>query len=162
MKVKKATKIFIILKRLFRIREWSDFDRIKAATQFVIAAFKQVFIPQEKKLKKNALQKKIQEDSFQKAVEKMHLAQGDLYEKQTSLYRLSLLMSVTALGLFSYAIYQLLYGSYRAVMVSLVLTLLALTLAFRYHFWYFQIREKRLGCSLREWYDSLRSTRGKK
>ena len=31
-------------------------------------------------------------------------------------------------------------------------TLIALVLAFRYHFWYFQMKQHKLGCTFNEWY----------
>jgi intracellular multiplication protein IcmV len=43
-------------------------------------------------------------------------------------------------------------GSIKAFIVSLVVTLIALILAYRYHFWYFQMKQRKLGCTFSEWY----------
>lgn len=161
MKIKKATKIFGILQRIFKIREWVDFYRIKAATLYIFNIFKQVFIPQKRSFENLSQKQEVQKNYFNTAVKKMNLTEENLAEKQTSLLRLSLLMSVFSLSLTGYGIYQLLYGTYRAFLVTAVLALVALTLAFRYHFWYFQIKERRLGCTIREWFESF-AARGKK
>jgi intracellular multiplication protein IcmV len=51
--------------------------------------------------------------------------------------------------------YQLFYGSYQAAIVSFIILWIALVLAFRYHFWYFQIKNRKLGCTVYEWYRGL-------
>ena len=61
-------------------------------------------------------------------------------------------MLLSACLIFVYAGYQFFYGSIKAFIVSLVVMLIALVLAFRYHFWYFQIKQRKLGCTFNEWY----------
>ncbi|MDI9818677.1 MULTISPECIES: type IVB secretion system protein IcmV [unclassified Legionella] len=143
MKIKKSTKLVGIFKRIFNVRAWFDFDRLSAFTAYLVGGFKTMFIPQKQTG---------QGESFEAAVARMHLSEKDLIAKQKALYRLSILMCAAAVFIFSYSLYHLYYGTYRAVIVSLVLTLVALVLAFRYHFWYFQIKERKLGCSISEWY----------
>ncbi|KTD12994.1 type IVB secretion system protein IcmV [Legionella jamestowniensis] len=142
MKIKKSTRLVGIIKRIFNVRAWIDFDRVRAFTAYLAAGFQKMFIPQQTEAG----------ESFEAAVARMNLSEQELQAKQIALYRLSLLMCLVAVGIFAYSIYHLYYGSYRAVIVSLVLVLVALVLAFRYHFWYFQIKERKLGCSIREWY----------
>ncbi|ASQ45097.1 hypothetical protein clem_02680 [Legionella clemsonensis] len=132
-----------IIKRIFNVRAWIDFDRVRAFTSYLAAGFQKLFIPQQQTEKG---------ESFEAAVARMNLSEQELQAKKKALYRLSVLMCLAAVGIFSYSIYHLYYGSYRAVVVSLVLVLVALVLAFRYHFWYFQIKERKLGCSFSEWY----------
>ncbi|CEK11710.1 type IVB secretion system protein IcmV [Legionella hackeliae] len=143
MKIKKSTRLASILKRIFNVRAWIDFDRVRAFTAYLVAGFQKMFIPQ---------QQTGQGESFEAAIARMNLSEQDLQAKQSALYRLSLLMSAAAVCIFGYAVYHLFYGTYRALIVSLVLVLVALVLAFRYHFWYFQIKERKLGCSISEWY----------
>ena len=93
-----------------------------------------------------------QTETFKAAVKRLGLSEQDLVIKQQGLMRLVVLMLVLALGLLGYTVYQGIYGSILGVVVSLVLTLIALVMAFRYHFWWFQIKHRKLGCSLREWF----------
>lgn len=143
MKKNQSSRIVTILSSIFNLRAWIDFDRLKSFTTYLVNGFKKMFVPQ--KLTGPG-------ESFEDAMSRLNISEKDLQDKKTALYRLSLLMCVAALFIFAYAIYHLVYGGYRAVIISLVVMLIALVLAFRYHFWYFQIKERRLGCTMQEWY----------
>jgi len=143
MKTKHANRTFLIFTRIFNFRYWIDFDRMKSFTFYLANGFKRMFVPQSKPAA---------EESFQEAVANLNLSDEDLKNKQIALFRLCILMCTIAGALFGYAIYQLFFGSFKGLIISLVVMLIALALAFRYHFWYFQIKEKVLGCTLREWY----------
>jgi intracellular multiplication protein IcmV len=143
MKIKRSTRLVKIVKQIFNVRAWLDYDRLKSFTVYLVAGFQRMFIPQ---------QRTDQGESFEAAIARLNLNAQELRAKQTALYRLSILMCTAASFIFIYAMYQLYYGGYRAVVVSLVLMLVALVLAFRYHFWYFQIKARKLGCSLSDWY----------
>jgi intracellular multiplication protein IcmV len=62
-------------------------------------------------------------------------------------------MIVAALLLFAYMTYEIYFGYFLGALLSLVVAFLALALAFRYHFWFFQIKQRRLGCSVSEWFN---------
>ncbi len=142
MKIKKSSHLAEIVKRLFNVRWWLDYDRLKAFTTYLVQGFAKFFIPQSHK----------KGESFEMAVKRMNLTSKDLVLKQKALFRLSLLMSVFMIIVFGYGLYQCLYGSYKAAILSIIVSLIALVLAFRYHFWYFQIKQRKLGCSFQEWY----------
>jgi intracellular multiplication protein IcmV len=144
MKKKYSLKIVNIIVSIFNIRWWIDYDRIKAFTLYLVDAIKQIVILKPQQLGSQT--------DFDKMVASLHLTEQALFSRQTSLYRISLWMCVVAFCLFGYTLYQLFYANYLAGLISLVLTLLSLVLAFRYHYWYFQIKEHRLGCSIRHWY----------
>ena len=144
MKKQSDSRILNVLKNIFNVRSWVDYDRMRAFTLYLGGGFKKMFIPQPVK--------KSNTESFKKAVAMQKLTESDILARQKGLYRLSILMCVFAASIFGYSIYQMLYGSLRAMIVSHVLTLIALVLAFRYHFWYYQIKERKLGCTFREWY----------
>lgn len=149
MKKKTTSRTAGVIKRIFRVREWADMDRTKSYTQYLIDGFKKFFVPQ--KAQKN--------ESFEEAVKQFNVSEADLEAKQNALYRLAMLMLVIAFGMFGYSIYCMLYGSFMSVMLSFVVVALALALAFRYHFWYFQISRRKLGCTLTEWFhEGLRGT----
>ena len=142
MKKKSGTRIGNIFKRIINIRKWSDWDRMKAFTLYLLNGFKRLFVTQ----------KEVEVESFDSAVNKLKLSDADLVIKQNALLRLSIVMLAAAFMIFIYSGYQLFYGSFKAVIVSLVVMLIALVLAFRYHFWYFQIKHRKLGCTITEWY----------
>ena len=142
MKKKRRLRILTIFSRIFNVRSWLDYDRIKSFTLYLVNGFKKMFVPQTNEVT----------ETFEEAIKRQNISEEELKKRQSALYRLSLLMCGAALFIFAYAIYHVFYGSFRAVLISLVVMLIALVLAFRYHFWYFQIKERKLGCTMHEWY----------
>lgn len=139
---KKQSKIITLISSIINVRAWFDWERVKSFTTYLSNGIKRLFVPQENN----------EVESFNEAATKLHISDADLLAKQKALFRLSLVMLVAACLIFGYAGYQLFYGSFKAVYVSLVVTLIALALAFRYHFWYFQIKTRKLGCTFNEWF----------
>lgn len=142
MKKRSGSRIGRVFSRIFNIRTWFDWERIKILTLALYNDAKAMFIPQKNK----------KDESFESAVTKLKISDIELLAKQKALYRLSLVMTLAACLILVYTGYQLFYGSFKAVIVSLVVMMLALVLAFRYHFWYFQIKSRKLGCTLYEWF----------
>ncbi|WP_131793852.1 type IVB secretion system protein IcmV [Fluoribacter gormanii] len=140
--MKKQSRIGNLLRRIINVRRWFDWDRMRAFTLYLVNGFKRLFVPQ----------KKVEGESFNDAVKLLNLTDESLLIKQKSLFRLSIVMLLAALLIMGYAVFQLFYGSIKAFLVSLVVTLIALVLAFRYHFWYYQIKNRKLGCTFNEWY----------
>ncbi|WP_115703507.1 type IVB secretion system protein IcmV [Legionella sainthelensi] len=143
MKKHHRSRIGTLFSQIFKIRIWFDWERIKAITVSLGNGIKHLFVPH---------QNIETEESFTDATMKFGLSDEILLSKQKALFRLSMFMMLLAVLILGYAGYQLYSGSIKAFVVSLVVTLIALVLAFRYHFWYFQIKNRKLGCTFNEWY----------
>lgn len=142
MKKKSRSQTALLIGRIFNIRAWSDWPRMKAFTFYLINGFKALFVIQQEK----------KTESFDKAIIELNLDEASLLKKQKALLRLSKIMVFSAALILGYAAYQLCLGSFRAFLISLIVMFISLTLAFRYHFWYFQIKEHILGCTFRQWF----------
>ncbi|MCH9689369.1 MAG: type IVB secretion system protein IcmV [Gammaproteobacteria bacterium] len=127
--------------RIFPFRFWSDADRLQGFSAYIVSIFKKMFVPQPKKAS----------ESFKAAQGRLNLTDGQILEQQRALFRMSILMLLIAVGLFWYGIYQVFYGSMIGLLLTCSVILITLTLAARYHFWYFQIKVKKLGCSWKTW-----------
>jgi intracellular multiplication protein IcmV len=145
MKKVSESKIVRVFTGIINVRSWADWDRVKSFTLYLGNGFIGLFVPR----------KNVESESFDEAVNKLGIDDVNLIKKQNALFRLSMIMLVAAGGIFVYAGYQLFYGSFKAVIVSLIVTMIALVLAFRYHFWYFQIKHRKLGCTFDEWYKGV-------
>ncbi|KTD66546.1 intracellular multiplication protein IcmV [Legionella santicrucis] len=143
MKKHHRSRIGNLFSQIFKIRIWFDWERMKAITVSLGNGIKHLFVPH---------QNIETEESFTDATTKFGLSDESLLSKQKALFRLSMLMLLSAVLILGYAGYQFYLGSMKAGLVSLVVTLIALVLAFRYHFWYFQIKQRKLGCTFNEWY----------
>lgn len=142
MKKNSESRVGRVFRRIIDVRTWLDWDRLKSLSLALFTGLKRMFVPQ----------RETTGESFEAALTKFDITEADLEKKKTALWRLSILMVSAGLLIGGYAIFQLIYGTYRASIVSLVVMMIAFVLAFRYHFWYFQIKERKLGCSLQEWY----------
>lgn len=142
MKKEKSSTIVNVFNRIINIRAWFDIERVKAGTVYLLDGMKKLFIPQSR----------TSGESFEAAIAKLQLTEADLEIKKTALRRLSLLMVIVAGLIFIYACYNFIVGHFVAGGLSIIVMLIALVLGFRYHFWYFQIRQRKLGCTFYEWY----------
>lgn len=142
MKKKSGSRIVRVFSRIINIRRWADWDRLKAYTLYLGNAIKRLFVPETP----------VRTESFDVAMKRLKITDADLLIKQKALLRLSVVMLCAASFIFIYAGYHLFYGTFRATLVSLVVMMIALALAFRYHFWFFQIKRRQLGCTFKEWF----------
>lgn len=132
-----------LVARIFRVRSWVDYDRIKAFFVYMLRGTRHLVEPPAK----------AKRESFDTAVEQMGLSEAGLKRKQKALLLWSRLMCLVAILVVAWAVYHGINGHIRASLISLVVVGVALVLAFRYHFWYFQIKSRKLGCTLREWFE---------
>ena len=142
MKKKSGSRIGRVFSRIINVRRWFDWERTKSYAIALKNGIKFFIVPR----------KATKTETFEQATEKLHLNDEELSLKQKALLRLSLLMLILAIIIFIYSVLHLYWGSFRAFFVSLAVTCIALSLAFRYHFWYFQIKHRKLGCTVEEWY----------
>ena len=150
MKNKSNSKIATTIARIFNFSRWFDWERTKSSTLYLTDGIKKFLIPQ----------KHTATESFKAAQKRLELTDSDIIKRQEVLLRLCILMLLFSFSMFFYTIYLLYYFQIKAFIVSFVVMMLGLTLAFRYHFWYFQMKTRKLGCSFKEWYQQ--ALRGRK
>ena len=146
MKKVVGSRTLRIIHKIFNVRGWSDFDRIKEFLYVILHSLNVLFVP--KKTKKS-------QDKFDAAVVNLQLTEEDLAIKQRALLHWSILMLLIFLCIFCYSIYQIIVKHYLAFMISCSLSSIALGFAFRYNFWSYQISQRRLGCSFKDWFTHL-------
>ncbi len=129
---------------MFDIRGWADWDRLRGTSNYFLSVFRRLFIirrvnPSEIK-------------SFEEVLKEQGLTEETLQARAKGLKRLCIFMLIFTGCFYLYGMYELFYGGFLSVMLSLVLMFISLALSFRYHFWYYQIESRKLGCSLAEWF----------
>lgn len=90
-------------------------------------------------------------ETFEEAVTRLDLAPEALAQQSQAFKFLAVFFLSSGIALLIYAIFTLLIGNWMGACISFALALYAASLAFRFHFWYFQITQKKLGCNIREW-----------
>lgn len=124
-----------------RVDRWIDFVTLKTSTLYFSAQLKNLF----------TIKKAENPESFEDAVDRMALSPEDLAKQSQRFLKLSLffLLMTAALIVYAVALFKLKNGVGGVICLSL--SLYALSLAFRFHFWHFQISQKKLGCGIWEW-----------
>jgi len=129
-------------RRMFDVRAWSDFDRVRDTTLFINDSIKKLITPKEAAYS----------ETLEEAARRLNLSQDDLIKKRADFFRLAAFMGVFATLIASYFIYLAVHGYWRGAMVASSLMGVCIALTFRYHFWYFQLKKAKLGCTLKEWW----------
>lgn len=142
MKKKSESRVGGFFKKRFKVRSWVDLDRIRQGSNFIVSGLSTYFIPQQKTA----------QESFDEAKLRLNLTDEDLLIRKKGLFRLVVIMLIMSMLLFFYFLYNLFYGRYASVLLTSIVMLLSLVIAFRYHFWYFQIQQRKLGCTLSDWF----------
>lgn len=91
------------------------------------------------------------EEEFSDALKRLKITKADFHERVAG-YRFSIaiyiVMSLFTAGLLGYFLVK---GAFLDVLFCVAAIALFLSQAFKYHFWLFQIRSRKLGCTIKEW-----------
>jgi intracellular multiplication protein IcmV len=140
MGIKRSLKRAI--KPFTNVRGWSDYDRTKAQTEGLVSSIRNLFVPRAARYK----------ESFTEAMDRYHLTEKDLYHRRRQFVLLFLVQLVLMLFLLYYGANMLLAKQYPGGAVAVAFAFVMFTLALRNHFWYFQIKKRKLGCTLKEYF----------
>ena len=134
-----------LLRTIFNPKVWMDLDQVKHSTNYITNGTKKLFTMKEKVSVG---------EGFDATMKRLGIDNAGIEKQKKSLFRLSLLMVFLSFCVFSYSMTLIYSGSFHSAAASLVIFLVILALAFRYHFWYYQLKVRRLGCGLTEWFMS--------
>lgn len=100
-------------------------------------------------------------ETFEEAMQRLELTEADLLLRQkefTQLFYFFLTLSVLIIG---YALYLSFTSSMVTTLIAFCLSIYTLAQAFRFHFWLFQLKNRKLGCTVKEWMNAaVSSTHG--
>jgi len=132
-----------VLKPLVNFPAWMGLSRLKENNQKLGRLAKIVLMPQ-------AIE--IHRETFEDAVVRLELTEPAIQARQRYFKRLAMIYALIAALLLVYAFYLLIANQ---TVLGFVMTLVAvwvtLALAFKQHFWYTQMKVRRLGLSFTEW-----------
>lgn len=126
------------------VSAWMGVDIIKSSSKYVWGIGKSLFVPQKTTLT----------ESFAEAVVRLKLTEEDLQQRKREFQRLFITYSIIALAIVAYSGYLFYSMSFVSGLMAILVSLLAFALAGRYHFWLFQLKHRKLGCTLHEWWYS--------
>jgi len=100
-------------------------------------------------------------ETFEEAMARLELTEADLVKRQkefTQLFYFFLGLSIAIIG---YGLYLAITSSMVTAIIAFCLSVYTFSQAFRFHFWLFQIKHRKLGCSVREWLNAEVSSKPK-
>lgn len=130
-----------IIKPAVDVPKWVDYRQLVKNNRSIFGFVKKFFIPDQAKT----------QESFEEAMLRLKLTPADLIQRSKEFTRLMWIWIVLFLLTMSYSIYLLHGHFFRGFFPGFAISVIILTQIFRYHFWLFQIKQRRLGCSFRDW-----------
>lgn len=127
----------------FKVKKWVDYDQIKYSYQKISGITVALFQPEQAE----------RTETFEEALKRLNLTETDLSARKSEFTRLMIIYILFAVAVFSYSIW-IVYANSNILgfCMGFCITVYALTYAFRYHFWIYQIKNKKLGCTIRDWF----------
>lgn len=126
-----------------KVGKWLGFDQLKTTTTSILNLGQNVFTPQQANYV----------ETFDEALKRLNITEQELDQRRKEFVRLMIIYLLIAAGVFAYSIFIVFkFKNIMGFIMGFAITLYALSHAFKYHFWIFQIKHKKLGCSLKDWY----------
>lgn len=129
-------------KTFFNPRGWLGYDYLKAQTLDIWGILRGLFvtpIPERS-------------ETYSEALKRLHLSDEAVQETGQTYFTYSLIFFVLGSATFVFGWILLFYfGTIFGWFLSLPAAALFLAQAFRFNFWYFQIKHRKLGCTFAEW-----------
>lgn len=125
------------------VKGWMSWDYISDTTDRIKDTVTGLATPQQPKYK----------ETFEEAMIRLGLTEADLSKRQIEFKRLFYLFIIIGLSIIFYAVYMAYLKHFGACLISFCLAGFAFANAFKWHFWMFQLRNRKLGCTVKEWLD---------
>lgn len=90
-------------------------------------------------------------ETFEEALKRLELTEGDLIQRQKEFSQLFYFFMALSLVIMSYGLFLAFTSTMAATLIAFCLSLYTLSQAFRFHFWLFQLKNRKLGCTIKEW-----------
>jgi len=104
----------------------------------------------------------LREETFKQAMVRLKVSEEELADIKNTYLFYSVVFLILGLIALVYSFYLLfVHVSISGWLIGLAVSALLISQTFRFHFWYFQIKERRLGFTFQDWWDYLRGKKGK-
>lgn len=129
-------------KTFFNPASWSAFSEVKATTRVLWDIVSSLFVQESTN----------RVETFSEALKRLQVTDEELQERSNTYFLYALgFLALAILGIVL-SFYMLIHHrTFAGFLLGLSGSALFLSQAFRYHFWYFQIKKRKLGCTFEEW-----------
>ena len=121
---------------------WVDFTSIKQGLSALFGLFKAAF---------SRTEVPATVESFDDMLKRLNMTMEEADSIGNNYLTFAMIFVLAACVLLGFGIYLLTDKFFLGFLLSLGMTAVMLAQAFRFHFWYFQIKHRKLGCTFEEW-----------
>ncbi|AAO91145.2 type IVB secretion system protein IcmV [Coxiella burnetii] len=93
-----------------------------------------------------------QKETFEECLRRFNLTEEDIKKRMKNALRIVIFCLALSFGMAGYTVYLFVHGLPLSAFVCVILTFVLWAYAFREHFNYFQMKQRRLGCTFKEWF----------
>lgn len=130
-------------KTFFNPTGWLGYNLISSQFRWTKDVIKELFTPA----------RSLREETFEQALIRLNLTEEELQERAKIYLIYALIFLSLGACTFAYSFFLLFYhGTFSGWILAMGVTALFLVQAVRFDFWRFQIKQRRLGCTLHEWW----------
>ncbi len=138
-------------KTFFNPVGWLDYENLKHFNLTIKSILRALF----------STAKPLRDETFEQAMQRLQLTKEDVKEGAKTYRCYAVLFLLLAIAVFAYSIYLLFtHGTLTGLLIGIGTTGLFLSQAYKYDFWAFQMRRRKLGATYKEWKRSLFGGRG--
>jgi intracellular multiplication protein IcmV len=127
-----------------RIDKWMSVDYLKETTGHIKSIVQDVMVPKKARYS----------ETFDEAIKRLDLTEADIAARKNEFTRLFRFFTILSLVVVVYGLYLAFSGNFVSALIAFCLSFYSFTQAFRFHFWLFQLKHRKLGCTIREWFNS--------
>jgi intracellular multiplication protein IcmV len=128
-------------KRHFNVSEWMGINDVFYRMKQLPSMFHGL----------TTVKKTLHKETFEEAIVRLELTKADIEEKKKSFFYAAITFFVFGVLSFAYASTFIVTGKWQGFVLATMVALILFAHAFQTHFWYTQMRKRRLGLSIREW-----------
>lgn len=139
-----------ILGRGLNPKQWLGINTLKQQTVQLSQTFKSSILLKDKEHSDH-----YKPASFEECLKHYNISEDDLKTKMRNSLWTAYFCLGLSVGTLSYMFYQIKHHLMLSAFMCVTLTFLLWVIALREHFYLFQMRQRRLGCTLKEWFGSL-------
>lgn len=132
----------------FNVKKWIGFDQVKRTGGFISETYRDLY----QQGKTDGVK-----ETFEDAMRRYNLSEADLQRRMKSSLMIARICTIFGGVVLLYTFYLFALSDMISGLLTLAFSALMLVYGFREHFNYYQMKQRRLGCSVSEWFRSLYS-----
>lgn len=132
---------------MYDVKGWLGYESIKAGAALSVNNVK-------KMMDTSAIRAKQESEDFDTARERLNLSDAEIQERETGYFRNFVVFLITGTIMAMYSVYRFFTLQWYSGWIALMITISLFAFSLISNFWYFQIKNRKLGCTLKEWYNN--------